>query len=334
MDPPISRDWASAIILRRCIGGCQVKWLKPFRGADLPSPLGTPFNATEWALISIATAVILARLYLRLVLQRRSLLASDVFMCAAWASAVATASFDIYFYRIGIFKPGTTFDLAGFEGTAEEAESFYKIFPVFMVKRRRFLWVVIVYVAMGFVITILLLSLSCLPVWRNWTLSEQRCTVKSIKTNFEISWVINISGDILIFILPWLVIPELTLRRRLRYSLYATFLLGLINIIFCVVRFAQIEQYGGDLVITISLVELWSFIDACIGLIIACLPSLRPFFNWREKIQYYGQSSGQDSKGDSSQNSRRPMISLDPEMLSQPSNVHLSEDMQRRFSVV
>lgn len=133
-------------------------------------------------------------------------------MCAAWASAVAIASFDIYFYRIGIFKPGTTFDLAGFEGTAEEAESFYKvytleitkacyqlrcceqlyyfadypfyvtfylskaallavylqIFPVFMVKRRRFLWVVIVYVAMGFVITILLLSLSCLPVWRNW----------------------------------------------------------------------------------------------------------------------------------------------------------------------
>lgn len=105
------------------------------------------------------------------------------------------------------------------------------------------------------------------------TLSEQRCTVKSIKTNFEISWVLNISGDILsmscphilsmistnrhwctVFILPWLVIPELTLRRRLRYSLYATFLLGLINIIFCVVRFAQIEQYGGDLVITISLV--------------------------------------------------------------------------------
>ncbi|KAK2674703.1 hypothetical protein RAB80_009687 [Fusarium oxysporum f. sp. vasinfectum] len=302
-------------------------------------PSGPTVIATEWALISIATAVILARLYLRLVLQRRSLLASDVFMCAAWASAVATASFDIYFYRIGIFKPGTTFDLAGFEGTAEEAESFYKlyyfanypfyvtfylskaallavylqIFPVFMVKRRRFLWVVIVYVAMGF-----------------------RCyntaTQPLMSTSMEKLDIIGTKMHL--FILPWLVIPELTLRRRLRYSLYATFLLALINIIFCVVRFAQIEQYGGDLVITISLVELWSFIDACIGLIIACLPSLRPFFNWREKIQYYGQSSGQDSKGDSSQNSRRPMISLDPEMLSQPSNVHLSEDMQRRFSVV
>ncbi|KAF5624490.1 integral membrane protein [Fusarium sp. NRRL 52700] len=186
-------------------------------------PSGPTVVATEWALISIATAVILARLYLRLILQRRSLLASDVFMCAAWASAVATASFDIYFFRIGIFKPGTTFDLAGFEGTVAEAENFYKlyyfsnypfyvtfylskaallavylqIFPVFMVKRRRFLWAVIVYVAIGFIITILLLSLSCLPVWRNWTLSDQRCTVESIKINFEISWVLNISADIL-----------------------------------------------------------------------------------------------------------------------------------------
>ncbi|KAF5550071.1 integral membrane protein [Fusarium napiforme] len=129
-------------------------------------PSGSTVVATEWALISVATAVILARLYLRLILQRRNLLASDVFMCAAWVSAVALASFDIYFFRIGIFKPGTTFDLAGFEGTAEEAENFYKlyyfstypfyttfyfskaallavylqIFPSFMVKRRRFLW--------------------------------------------------------------------------------------------------------------------------------------------------------------------------------------------------
>ncbi|KAF5246987.1 hypothetical protein FANTH_6563 [Fusarium anthophilum] len=89
-------------------------------------PSGPTVVATEWALISVATVVILARLYLRLILQRRSLLASDVLMCAAWASAVALASFDIYFLRIGIFKPGTTFDLAGFEGTAQEAENFYK----------------------------------------------------------------------------------------------------------------------------------------------------------------------------------------------------------------
>lgn len=57
-----------------------------------------------------------------------------------------------------------------------------------------------------------------------------------------------------VFILPWLVVPELTLRPRLRYSLYATFGLGIINISFTIVRFALIQKYGADLVITITLV--------------------------------------------------------------------------------
>lgn len=58
----------------------------------------------------------------------------------------------------------------------------------------------------------------------------------------------------LVFVLPWLVVPELTLRPRLRYSLYATFGLGVVNISFSVVRFALVETYGADLVITVALV--------------------------------------------------------------------------------
>jgi hypothetical protein len=76
------------------------------------------------------------------------------------------------------------------------------------------------------------------------------------------------------------------------------------------------------------LTDLWSFIDACIGLIIACLPSLRPFFNWKEKIKYYGHDSklGNKSTG-SDHTSHRPIIGSDPEMLTQPSNVQLSLEM-------
>lgn len=59
---------------------------------------------------------------------------------------------------------------------------------------------------------------------------------------------------LLVFILPWLVVPELTLRPRLRYSLYATFGLGVVNISFSVVRFSLVETYGADLVITVALV--------------------------------------------------------------------------------
>ncbi|KAI6749554.1 hypothetical protein HG530_014968 [Fusarium avenaceum] len=193
-------------------------------------PSGETIIATQWTLIFIATGVIVARLYLRLILQKRRLLISDLFMCAGWCSAVALASFDIVFYRMGVLRQGVTLGLVGFEGTAEEAERFYKlnyianypffttfylakaallavyhqVFPTFMVKRRRFLWATVIYVALSFVISMLLLSVTCLPIWRN--------------------------------------------------CLYATFLLGLINIIFSLVRFAQIEEYGKDLVITVALI--------------------------------------------------------------------------------
>lgn len=48
-------------------------------------------------------------------------------MCAGWCSAVALASFDIVFYRMGVLRQGVTLGLVGFEGTAEEAERFYKV---------------------------------------------------------------------------------------------------------------------------------------------------------------------------------------------------------------
>jgi hypothetical protein len=105
----------------------------------------------------------------------------------------------------------------------------------------------------------------------------------------------------------------------LRYSLFATFGLGIINISFSIVRFALIEKYGADLVITITLVVLWSFMDCCIGLIIACLPSLRPYFNWKEKIQYYGDDSKQ-SKTDS----HKPMVSSDLDTVEQPTNAYMT----------
>jgi hypothetical protein len=98
-------------------------------GSSLVSQLIIVPQATQWTLIFIATGVIVARLYLRLILQKRRLLISDLFMCAGWCSAVALASFDIVFYRMGILRQGVTLGLVGFEGTSEEAERFYKVAP-------------------------------------------------------------------------------------------------------------------------------------------------------------------------------------------------------------
>ncbi|KAF5022836.1 hypothetical protein F66182_5130 [Fusarium sp. NRRL 66182] len=169
---------------------------------------------------------------------------------------------------------------------------------------------------------------------RNWSLTAEACPISGVRTVFEIAWSMNIFADLLVFALPWFVIPELTIRRGLRYSLYFTFLLGLVNISITVVRFAQIEMWGEDLVISIALIALWSFADLSIGLIIACLPSLRPYFNENKGFGSYGcESESANNNTASSNNSHQPIVSSDQDIIFQPSNVHLSVEMQRRFSV-
>ncbi|KAL4731749.1 hypothetical protein ACLX1H_000731 [Fusarium chlamydosporum] len=90
-------------------------------------PPGSAIIAVEWTLLSIAFGVILARVYLRLILQGRRLLASDLLMCAGWCTAATLACFDIVFYKMGTLRKGITLGLVGFEGTAKEASKFYKV---------------------------------------------------------------------------------------------------------------------------------------------------------------------------------------------------------------
>jgi hypothetical protein len=92
---------------------------------------------------------------------------------------------------------------------------YLQVFPSFMVKRRRFLWAVIAYVAASYTTTILLLTCICLPTWRYWSvlhsicrtsgstnfclrsLTEEGCSIASIRLTFQIAWSLNIVGDIL-----------------------------------------------------------------------------------------------------------------------------------------
>lgn len=180
-------------------------------------------QTVQWSLLFIAFGVILARLYLRLILQRRRLLASDLFMCAGWCTAATTAALDIVFWKMGTMRKGVTLGLVGWNGTAEDASYFYKVrrclfpfvqcanicwklyhfadypfhttfylskaallsvylqvFPSFMVKRRRFLWAVIAYVAASYTTTILILTCICLPTWRHWSVLHSTCRTSGL----------------------------------------------------------------------------------------------------------------------------------------------------------
>lgn len=81
----------------------------------------------EWTLIVVAAGVVIARIYLRLKIQRRRLLTSDILMCFAWVSAVTTASFNFKFAQMGALHPSVLTTLEGYDGTPQQISLLLKV---------------------------------------------------------------------------------------------------------------------------------------------------------------------------------------------------------------
>ncbi|KAF4342736.1 integral membrane protein [Fusarium beomiforme] len=270
--------------------------------------------------VLVATILVAARLNLRLRIQRRKLLLSDIFMIAAWISGVITAAFSPAFAVLQAFDPSVHSTLEGYHGGSANlvlilkllfASSFpfyttlylckaallavyAQVFPEFMVKRLWFLWITIWFVAISYVTTVVILFCICLPIDRSWDLDPTRtCPKWTYAVTFNVGWGLSFTGDLLVFILPWLIVPALKVRRALRLGIYLTFLLGTINIAISLVRFVMIWKAGADSSISLSTIVLWSTLDVNIGLVVACLPSLRPYFGPHNASQE--PSRGSDS---------------------------------------
>ncbi|CCF32324.1 hypothetical protein CH063_04735, partial [Colletotrichum higginsianum] len=147
-----------------------------------------------FTLIGIAAAMIGARVYLRLIIQDLPLNASDILVCAAWATSVISASFDIVFHKLGALRPYVSYNLDGYRGTPEEVEFIWKLqwggqfpfftafylckatlltlyarfFPVFMQTRRKILWGTMAFCGCAYLATILTTLTICRPIEGNW----------------------------------------------------------------------------------------------------------------------------------------------------------------------
>ncbi|KAF5548848.1 integral membrane protein [Fusarium mexicanum] len=280
----------------------------------------------SWHVAKKATILVIARLNLRLRIQKRKLLLSDIFMVAAWISGVITAAFSPAFAVLHAFDPSVHTTLEGYQGGSANlvlilkllfASSFpfyttlylckaallavyLQVFPEFMVKRRRFLWATIWFVGVSYVITVVILFCICLPISRSWDLRPSKtCPKWTYAVTFHVGWGLSFLGDLLgelvfklieryligsVFIIPWLIVPALHVRRTLRLGIYFTFLLGTVNMAVSLVRFVMIWKAGADSM-------LWSALDVNIGLVVACLPSLRPYFGSRTKSQEQSRES-------------------------------------------
>ncbi|WYZ34159.1 hypothetical protein EsH8_I_000435 [Colletotrichum jinshuiense] len=161
---------------------------------------------------------------------------------------------------------------------------YVQIFPVFMYHRRMILWAAIIYCGLAYLVSMLLLFSICLPLSKHWAIEDRvvgtenvMCSASSPAIVFQVGWALHFFGDILVFCLPWLILPDLKIKRALKIGVYCTFGLGIINMTFSLVRFITIQTAPVSS-LPFGLVELWSELDVNIGLLVASLPSLRPYF--------------------------------------------------------
>ncbi|KAH7007200.1 hypothetical protein EDB80DRAFT_577401 [Ilyonectria destructans] len=273
----------------------------------LHAPTAAAVIVGEWLLLFIGAVMILARLYLRLKINRQTLALSDAFICLAWLAAAASASVDIYLKCIGVLRQDVDAFLRGYEGDRNTLQSallyfwagnfafftafwcskttilaFYlQIFPPAFQTYRIIIWIVIAYAVMGYIVAMSLNLFLCWPLKRNWAVNRTACIAEiQISIAFRVGWALHFSSDIIIFALPFLILRRLRMERLVRFGVYCTFGVGAINITFCLTRFMIVEistDISAKRVIPLTLLELWSGIDCNIGVIVACMPALRPY---------------------------------------------------------
>ncbi|KAL8904744.1 MAG: hypothetical protein Q9207_003075 [Kuettlingeria erythrocarpa] len=99
--------------------------------------------------------------------------------------------------------------------------------------------------------------------------------------------VSDIILDALILTLPWYPVWKLQMPLRRKLSICAIFLLGGFVVAAGIVRFAYLLQatknISSNLDYTYSRAPAiyWTAVEGCIGVVSACLPTLRPIFNKR-----------------------------------------------------
>ncbi|EXL64249.1 hypothetical protein FOPG_19483 [Fusarium oxysporum f. sp. conglutinans race 2 54008] len=150
---------------------------------------------------------------------------------------------------------------------------YLQLFPRFMKTRRLMLWILIGYCACAYIVSITLQLFYCYPVPKNW---QDRCSLKEIATVFQIAWSLHFAGSLALFVTPWFIVYNLNMRPATKIGVYGAFLIGIFDIAFSLTRFLVVQTARHGSFISMTTIKLWTMLDIYIGLVVTCLPALRP----------------------------------------------------------
>ncbi|KAF3143108.1 hypothetical protein TWF594_005176 [Orbilia oligospora] len=140
-------------------------------------------------------------------------------------------------------------------------------------------WICVIFTLLGSVLNFFW----CKPLYAFWTampfpMMEKYCDTNLVEGSVYMYSAYNILTDLCIMVVPYFLLSRVNIQSRgKRIALFALFGIGTFVIISTVVKIAAIAQpenfHPPELV-------LWSFVEACVAVVVVCLPSLPPLI-WK-----------------------------------------------------
>ncbi|KAK6508891.1 hypothetical protein TWF481_003658 [Arthrobotrys musiformis] len=142
-----------------------------------------------------------------------------------------------------------------------------------------FLWICVIFTLLGSVLNFFW----CKPLYAFWTampfpMMEKYCDTNLVEVSVYMYSGYNILTDLCIMVVPYFLLSRVNIQSRgKRIALFGLFGIGtfvIISTIIKIVAIAQPENFHPPELV------LWSFVEACVAIVVVCLPSLPPLI-WK-----------------------------------------------------
>ncbi|KAJ5970944.1 uncharacterized protein N7479_000862 [Penicillium vulpinum] len=170
---------------------------------------------------------------------------------------------------------------------------FYRIFGIV----RSFRWAiwVVAFLAVAYFIACSLTALvGCLPLSKAWDTREPDRCINEV-TFFRANGIGNMVLDFIVLCLPFPMAWRLNTTTRQKFILSGIFLLGGFVCIVSILRIVSVKSAViPDPTYTSLVPATWSTVEQSVGIICACLPTLRPLFR-----RFYGATKVASTRNNS-----------------------------------
>ncbi|KAE8395882.1 integral membrane protein [Aspergillus alliaceus] len=131
-------------------------------------------------------------------------------------------------------------------------------------------------------------AMTCIPFRKLWQPQVPGRCINLAQFHYGLQ-IPNILTDAVILVMPMRVVWSLQVSRARKIILSGIFLLGLVTLIFDIVRLVamvEVSEAGSDITYEQVSPSVWTCIEPAVGITAACLPSMRPLFNRFPRIPW------------------------------------------------